>query len=341
MTRLLFVVFLATVSAYGVKIRDLATIKGVRSNQLVGYGVVVGLSGTGDKELNLTKNSLNLALRGLGVEQKPSDLDAKNVASVVVSATLPPFAKVGSYLDVTISSVGSASSLDGGVLLLTPLKGADGKTYAVAQGKVMTISRGKKQSDITGQSLVTATIPNGAIVEKEVEFNLMKQKELTFQLHTNDFTTSSRIALRINEELKGNYSAARDGAHVVVLVPQNYISNIVDLISLIENLDVVPNQKAVVVINQRTGTVVLGSEVKILPVAIAHNNLKLEIRDLASSESDEQKSKEEKIMMLENGSTIADVVSALNSFGASADDLVTMIQSLKTAGALMADVIVQ
>lgn len=339
----IIVVILLTLTAYAVKIRDLSEIKGVRNNQLVGYGIVVGLSGTGDKELGLTKSTLNLALKGLGVEQKVSDLDTKNTAVVFVSATLPPFAKVGSQLDVTIASVGSATSLDGGVLVLTPLKGPDGNTYAVAQGKVMTISRGKKQAEVTGQSLVTAVIPNGAIVEKEVEFNLIKQKELIFQLYRSDFTTASRISSRINEELRGNYSAARDGTHIIVLIPQQYSSNVVDFISLIENLEVTPSQKAVVVINQRSGTVVLGSEIKILPVAISHNNLKLEVRELASKEGESQEttSKEEKVMLLDKGSTISDLVSALNSFGASADDLIAMIQSLKTAGALMADVIVQ
>lgn len=334
------------VSASAARIKDLAQIKGVRNNQLTGYGLVVGLSGTGDKGFSLTQNSLKLALKGLGVDQKVSDIDTKNAASVFVSVSLPPFARMGAQLDVTISSIGSASSLDGGILMMTPLRGPDGMIYAMAQGKVVTNKRGGRQTQVTGQSLVTATVPGGAIVEREATFDFTKLKEIRYQLFSADFTTSARIAQRINDELGGRYAAAKDAGSVEVVVPLGH-TNPVELVALIENIEVEADRRAKVVIDQRTGTVIFGSDVTVAPVAIAHNNLRIEVRELASvgakgpGQQGEDVTKEQKVMMFEKGSTIADVVSGLNAMGASADDLVSLVHSLKSSGALMAEVIVQ
>ena len=214
-------------AAGAVRLKDLATIRGARSNQLVGYGLVIGLSGTGDKSMELTENSLGLMLKGLGVDLKSAKMEAKNVAAVVCTALLPPFSRQGSRLDVTVSSVGAATSLAGGALLMTSLRGPDGNVYAMAQGKVIT-QKGTAGTGGGGGTLVTAQVPQGAILEKEVAFDFAGQKELKYQLQNADFTTAARIAHKMNEELGGKYATAEDAALVSVVIPYGFEGSPVD-----------------------------------------------------------------------------------------------------------------
>lgn len=347
MKLLLIAALVLPASAWSARIKDLATLRGTRDNQLLGYGLVIGLSGTGDKASELTENSLNLALKGMGVDLKSAKIETKNVAAVVVSATLPPFSKVGGRVDVTVSSVGSATSLDGGTLLATALRAPDGNVYAMAQGKIVTSKRSEGSTKVGGQTLVTAQVPNGALLEKEVTYDLSSTKELRYQLLHPDFTTAARMARRINEELGGKYATASDAASIEIIPPYTYEGTMVELVAQLESVDVEADRKAKVVINQRTGTVVLGEHVQIAPVAIAHNNLKIEIREPAAVANDGNTSeaapagKAKQVMVVKPAPNVADVAASLNEMGASADDLVTLLNSLKAAGALLAEVEVQ
>jgi flagellar P-ring protein FlgI len=218
--RLILSLVLLAGQAHGTRIKDLASIRGARNNQLSGYGIVVGLSNTGDKGFPLTDNSLGLVVKGLGVEQRIPKTESRNAAAVMVTAMLPAFSRVGSQIDVTVSSIGTATSLDGGSLMMTSLKAPDGKVYAMAQGKLITTKRSERlRGGPTGQSLVTATIAGGAIVEKEVAFDMTQQHEIEYQLLTADFTTSARIARAINEELGGKYATPKDAGSVHVIFP--------------------------------------------------------------------------------------------------------------------------
>lgn len=331
------------VTAEGARLKDLTSLKGTRENQLLGYGLVVGLAGTGDKSSELTASSLGLALKGLGVDHKLQKIETKNVAAVVVSAVLPPFAKAGSKLDVTVSSVGSATSLDGGALVATSLRAPDGKVYAMAQGKILTTKR-TDNARVGGQSVVTAAVPDGAILEREVAFDLQSQKELHYHLNQPDFTTAARIARRINEELGGKYAMAVDAATVDVILPYQFDGTAVDLVAQIESIEVEADRKAKVVVNQRTGTIVFGDNVRLAPVAVAHGNLKIEVREVAKiapgyEEGDTTKT--QSVLSLQPGPSIAEVAASLNEIGASAEDLVALIRALKASGALLAEVEVQ
>jgi flagellar P-ring protein FlgI len=359
---------LATSTAFSVRLKDLAVIRGVRENQLLGYGMVAGLPSTGDRGGDFTEASLNQALRGLGVDLKTQKIGTKNTAAVVVSATLRPFARVGSHLDVVVSSIGSASSLDGGTLLMTPLKGADGKTYAIAQGRIVVAKRTDRSQPVF-QASVAAQIPAGALLEKEVPVDFSKVHDLHYQLHQPDFTTAARIAQRINEELSGKYATAVDPGTVDLILPYGIEESVVDLVAKIESVDIEPDHLAKVIINRHTGTVVLGDNVRIFPASIAHNNIRIQIKEEgrdpsstpappkpqpvavaqngapsdtpdpnATPAAEPSPERQEKQLMLTNRSaSIGDIVVSLNDIGASADDLVFLLQALKSAGALMAD----
>ncbi len=325
-------------SAQSARIKDLATIRGARDNQLSGYGVVVGLSGMGDKNFDLTMTSVVQVLKGMGVDPKQQKFDTKNAAAVIVSAILPPFSRMGSHLDVTISSVGTASSLDGGILLMTALRGADGQVYAMAQGKVVTLKRDGGGSKASGQSMVTAAVPGGALLEKEINFDLGAEKVVKYQLLTPDFTTAARISRRINDELGGKYATAVDPATVEVIFPYTWEGTPVDLIAQIEAIEVEADRRAKVVINQRTGTVVLGENVRVLPVAIAHNNLKIEVKDEDRKPGSNTPTGPQRLMLMGQGTSVAEIAAGLNAMGAGADDLISLIQALKASGALVAEI---
>jgi len=346
---------LATVPSPAARLKDLASLRGLKENQLMGYGLVVGLSGTGDRGGEFTESSLNTVLKGLGIDLKTKRLETKNTAVVIVNALVPPFTKMGASLDVTVSSVGSASSLEGGTLLMTPLKGADGNVYAVAQGRIIVAKRIDRGTSAF-QAMLSANIPRAAILERDVEYDFAAQRSFRYQLHQPDFTTSARIAQKVNEELGGKYATALDPGAVEVLLPYGLDENPVSLIAKIESLDVEPDRKAKVVINRRTGTVVLGDYVKIFPAAIAHNNIRIqikeEVRDPNAAESAgppqvttpgipegvaPSPKAPRQVTVANRGPSIADIVTSLNEVGATADDLVFMLQALKSAGALVAD----
>lgn len=336
--------------ASAARLKDLATLKGVRQNQLTGYGVVIGLAGTGDKGSSLTSNSVAQVLKGLGIEQKDGQLDTKNSAAVLVTAQLPAFSRVGSEIDVTVASMGSATSLEGGNLLVTSLRGSDGKVYAVAQGKILMQKReGSGSSRGQVGSLVTASVPSGATVEREIVYNWSDLKALRYQLHAPDFTTAARISRRINEELAGKYATSSDAATVDVIVPYGFDGTTVDLIAQLEAIDVETDRRAKIVVNPRTGTVVMGDKVQILPVAIAHSGLKLEVKKASRGRGPSSATPPaatggatgekpgNKLIYMDQGATISDLVDALNQMGASSEELVTLLQSLRVAGAIQAE----
>ena len=272
--------------AHATRIKDLAGIKGVRENQLVGYGLVVGLDGTGDgKDSKFTFQSLASMLERMGVTVNAKDIEkAKNVAAVMVTADLPAFANVGSRMDVTVSSMGDAESLTAGTLLVTPLKGADGKVYAVAQGPVSTDAfyvSGKAASASKNFPNV-ARIVGGAIIENEIPYDFINKGVLTLTLPTPDFTNAARMTETINSVLKGSVARTLNAGTIEVEVPKEYSGRTVELVAMIEQLDVAPDKSSTVVINERTGTVVLGENVKIATVAIAHGNLSIEIKETAN-----------------------------------------------------------
>jgi flagellar P-ring protein FlgI len=355
MKPIFFLLVIVSTLSFAARIKDIAMLKGARNNQLIGYGLVVGLPGTGDKSNELTQGSVSLMLKGLGLETKAQNMETKNMAVVVVSTTLPPFTRLGTNLDVTVSSIGSAQSLDGGTLMMTALKGADGRIYAMSQGKINPIRKSDKGSGGGGGNLVSAVIPNGAILEREVAFDFAKEKELRYLLLNPDFTTAARMAKKINEELGGKYATSTDPSTVDVLFPYQFEGTPVELVAQLESIEVETDRKAKVVINPRTGTVILGEAVRIAPVAIAHANLKVEVSandaaravgsvqqeaaDTASKAGDASKAK--RVLVMNNGTNIAEVVMSLNEMGATPDDLITLLQSLKAAGALMADLEMQ
>ena len=366
--RYLFLIIGFSSVVFGARIKDITMLKGARSNQLFGYGLIIGLPGTGDKANELTENSMSLVLKGLGIDTKTQKLDTKNGAVVVVTATLPPFAKVGQQLDVSVASIGTASSLDNGTLMMTPLKGPDGKIYAMAQGKVIVMKKETKGGGGGGGSsanLVSAGVPNGAMLEKDIGWDVSQEKQLKYVINNPDFTTAVRIAKKINDELGGKYAVANDASTVEVMYPYTLESNPIELIAQIESLEVEADRKAKVIINARTGTVVLGDQVRISPVAIAHGNLKLEIKNSSTTQARNISSSNpasgqvqpqnptagaveegggessKKLMVMNAGSSISEVVSAINDTGASAEDLIAILQALKSSGALLADLEMQ
>jgi flagellar P-ring protein precursor FlgI len=345
----------ASIPSFAARLKDIATLKGARANQLFGYGIIVGLAGSGDKSNELTENSLGLVLKGLGVDVKNQKMETKNAAAVIVTATLPPYAKSGTRLDVQVSSVGSASSLEGGTLMMSSLRGADGKVYAMASGKVLALKKmaasgGAGGGSSNSQNLVTGLIPGGASLEREIPQNFASMKEFRYQLLNPDFTTAVRVARRINEELGGKYASAVDAGTVDVLPPYHYEANPIELLAQIEVIEVEADTRSKVVINAKTGTVVLGDQVRIAPVAIAQGNLKIEIRDerapaaaggAGATGEGEATKKDQKLIVMKKGASIADIASSLNEMGASSEDLISLLQALKASGALMAEIEMQ
>lgn len=340
-----------------VRIKDIASIKGVRQNQLVGYGLVVGLNGTGDDDdLAFMIQSMAAMLEKMGVTVKAEDIESENVAAVMVTAELPPFARVGSRIDVIVSSIGDAENLQGGILLITPLKAANGQIYAVAQGPVST--GGFETSGAAGGGVqknfpTVGRVPNGALIEKEIAIDFDQKKTLTFILHHPDFTTASRMAQAINMALNTKVAHTQDAATINVKIPENFRGNTVALATIIENLGVTPDTVSKVVINERTGTVIMGENVRISTVAIAHGNLSIQVKEsqnvsqpLPFSEGVTTVTPDSEILveegnqplfLVESGVSIGEVVRALNALGVSPRDLIAIFQALKAAGALQAE----
>ncbi len=306
------------------RLKDIATIKGVRDNPLIGYGLVIGLNGTGDSGGEVTNNSLKKMFQTLGLDPV-QEVSSANVASVIVTAKLPAFARSGQKIDVTISSIGDASSLGGGTLLVTPLKGGDGKVYAIASG-ALSIG-GLKQG---AKFATTAAIPNGATVEQEVKMNFNDKKSLRMALNTPDFTTAARVVKTINENLGGKFASASDSATIDLVVPPSYQRRVVDLIAILENYRINQDQKAKIVINEKTGTIVAGGEITLHKVAISHGDLTINV-------GEEGEGKPGSLFMMEKKTTLKDLVNALNAIGTSPDDLISIFQTLKKNGALIAE----
>lgn len=320
---------LFTQAAHAARVKDVAQVKGVRENLLIGYGIVVGLKGTGDSAGDVSAKSMARLFEKMGIQTGGTDFKSKNVAAVIVTSKLPPFARAGTRIDVTVSSIGDASSLEGGTLLVTPLRAGDQNVYAVAQGP---ISLGQLAGGGTGGGGggfgTTARVPNGALIEKEVDGNFTQKKTFVLSINNPDFTTAARLSKLINTELGGKYAVARDAGTIDVIVPFNYEGSGVELIATIENMQLTPDSKARVVLNERTGTVVIGENVRIDNVAIAHGDLAIEVSG--------PKGPKEKVGII-NGSTIKDVVKALNTLGVAPKDLTAIFQALRASGALQAD----
>ena len=308
------------------RLKDIANVRGVRSNQLVGYGVVVGLNGTGDSKAEFTSNSMVRMLDRLGMKLNEKDIASKNVAAVIITADLPAFARAGNKIDVTISSIGDASSLKGGTLIQAPLRAADQQTYAVAQGAVLV---GFSQ---TGVHQTVARLPNGAMIERDLEGDFASRNMFRLTLHNPDFTTAARVAKKVNMELGGKYASALDAGTIDLITPPSYEGKGVELLAIIESLQVSPDTKARVVVNEKTGTVVIGEGVQISKVAISHGDLALKVG------SSDNKKDGEKLVLLSEGANVGDIVKAMNKLGVSPKDLITILQTIKAAGALQADI---
>jgi flagellar P-ring protein precursor FlgI len=349
-------------SAGAARLKDIALIEGARSNQLWGYGVVVGLNGTGDSQQALftAQSILNmLRRRGVTLTINPRQLQLKNVAAVIVTADLPAFAHSGNRLDVVVSSLGDAKSLQGGTLLQTPLFGGDQQVYAVGQGPVSLgggFAAGGPGATAQKSHPTTAFISGGAIVEREVPADVARQGVLTVSLQEPDFTTASRVAKAINVRLARDAATARDAGTVEVALAATDPEAAVRLATLIESVEVVPDRRARVLLNERTGTVIIGESVRVMPVAIAHGSLTVRVKtDLGVSQPapfaqrgrtvvvpDTTVSVEEgasrSLAMLRPGVSLGELVSALNALGVTPQDLIAILQAIRAAGALQADI---
>lgn len=344
------------------RIKDIASVGGVRTNQLVGYGIVVGLNGTGDQtsQTPFTVQSLKSMLSKLGVTL-PAEVNPqlKNVAAVAVHGVLPPFTKAGQTIDITISSIGNANSLRGGTLLMTPLKGADGNIYAIAQGNLVVGGLGVAGNDGSKLSInipSVGRIPNGATVEREVPTTVGGENFITLNLNAPDFTTSTRTARAINTLLGEGSAVALDPTSVQVASPHDARQKVA-FISTLENIEVSPGDAAArVIINSRTGTVVIGQKVRVMPAAVSHGSLTVSISEkpvisqpkpfsggqtvVAGASSIEVTEEKNHMFMFKPGVSLDEIVRAVNKVGAAPGDLVAILEALKEAGALKAELLV-
>jgi len=357
---LTLLILLFPLEVFAVRLKDLMEVEGVRGNFLVGYGVVVGLRGTGDgDQTKFTVQSVVNMLEKFGIRVPKDQVKLKNAAAVMVTAYLPPDVKPGQRIDVQVSAIGDAKSLQGGTLLMTPLIGPDGKVYAVAQGPVSIggFAAGGAGAQVAVNHPTVGRVPNGAIVEREVPAgDLNSLDRITLSLRTEDFTTAQRVAEALNQYLRGEYAKAVSMKTIELEVPKNYRGRVVALLAEIGNLEVRPDIPARVVIDERTGTVVIGENVRISRVAVAHGNLSVEVRETPQVVQPfpfglgetvivprtEVIAKEEKarIVVLEEGATLGELVRALNAVGATARELIAVLQAIKQAGALHAELVI-
>ncbi len=360
---LVIILFSQGSTAYAERIKDLSSVQGMRDNQLIGYGLVVGLDGSGDSvgQVSYTAQSLKNMLTQLGIVIPPGvKPQPKNVAAVMLHATLPPFIKKGQRIDVTASSVGNAKSLRGGTLLMSPLKGADGKVYAVAQGSLLVGGLGVEGSDgssITINVPSVGRLPKGAIVERTINNSLGHTNKLVLNLFSADFTTASRMSDAINNNFGAGTARALDPMSVEVMAPETDSGKIAFL-SMVENITLNPGESAArVIINSRTGTVVISSAVRVSPAAVSHGNLVVTIqenKEVSQPNSFSQKGTTEivddsqievstgdnRMFVFDPGVDLNDIVRAVNQVGAAPGDLVAILEALKMAGALRAELVV-
>ncbi|MBP1626584.1 MAG: flgI [Holophagaceae bacterium] len=338
------------------RLKEVARLQGVRGNQLLGYGVVVGLNGTGDKDqTKFTVQTLTNLMARQGISISPSSVKVKNVAAVMVTADLPAFSKPGQRIDITVSSTGDATSLAGGTLLMAPLQGADGQTYAVGQGPLLVggFSAGGAGAGATKNHPTVGRVPDGALVEREVAGSFNDRRFLRYSLTEEDFTTAVRVVNSINEELGVEAAKPLDSRTVEVLVPEGFQGKVVELVARLENLPVQLQPRARVVVNEKTGTVILGTDVKIGAVSIVQGGLSIVVSStpLVSQPAPRSQGKTEtatkkdvavteekaKIASLEPGVTVGRMVEMLNGLGVTPRDLVAILQAIKDAGALNAE----
>ena len=342
------------------RIKDIVQFEGVRDNLLVGYGLVVGLGNTGDTLAtgHFTKQSLQAMLNRLGVKPTDEGLDSKNVAAVMVTATLPAFSRLGGRIDVTVSALGDSKSLLGGTLLVTPLLGADGEVYAVSQGQLAVggfASVGDAETIVKGVP-TSGRIANGAIVERELGFDLSSLKSVKLTLRNPDFTTARRIAQAVNAFLGTTAAASTDPSTVEVNVPRKYKQNVVNLLTDIEQLRIEPDQLARVIIDEQSGIIVMGENVRISTVAIAQGALTIRITEAAQvsqpgpfaeagttatvnrTNIEVGQGEDQRLTVVEDGVTLQELVNGLNALGIGPRDMISILQAVKTAGALQAEI---
>jgi flagellar P-ring protein precursor FlgI len=344
-------------AAEGTRLKEIASLEGVRDNQLMGYGLIVGLNATGDKRQTVfSAQALSNILQRMGVSVNPTAITVRNMAAVMVTATLPPFAQPGTRIDITAAAIGDASNLQGGMLLMTPLKGADGQTYAAAQGNVLTggFVSGRGGNSQTVNHPTVGRVPGGAIVEKAPP-SVAPSSKLRLQLHQADFTTATRVAEVLNKHFAGAVAHPESSAVVVVDLPEAYASRTVEFVAEMESLTVDSDRPEKIIINERTGTIVLGKDVRISPVAILHGTLSVEVRTALDVSQPEPLSpaaktvvtpqvtvdaKEEKAknVILEKGATVEQLVRALQAIGSTPRDIIAILQNMHTAGALDAEI---
>ncbi len=340
------------------RIKDLASVEGVRQNQLIGYGLVVGLNGTGDTLNNtpFTKQSLQAMLERLGVNIRGQQIRTGNVAAVMVTANLPPFATQGTRIDVTASAMGDSKSLEGGTLLVTPLLGADGNVYAVAQGSLSIngFQAEGQAAKITRGVPTVGRLPNGAIIEREMEFALNSVGQLRLALRNADFTTAKRIAVAINDYIGAPVAEPLDPSTVQLTLPKKFPQNVVAMLTEIEQLQVEPDEAAKIVIDERSGVIVIGRDVRVSTVAVAQGNLTVTISEAPQVSQPAPFSRgrtvtvprtqvgvqEEgkRLALVQEGVSLQQIVDGLNALGIGPRDLITILQAIKAAGAIQADI---
>ena len=355
-TLILCLVLTSTVFAESAvtRIKDIAKVQGVRSNQLMGYGLVVGLPGTGDSDdtRQMIQSTVSL-LRSFGITVQASELDSDNVAAVMVTATLPPFVREGDTIDVVVSSMGDADSIQGGVLLQTPLRAANGDVYAVAQGSISTggFMAGRGNNRATKNFPTAGSIPNGAIVERTVEDDIGRNGQISLSLSSSDFTTASRIANAINSAY-GDVAHAANPGRIDINVPGFYRANVVEFVASIEELPVMPDNIAKVVVNERTGTIVMGGNVTVDECAITQGGLSIRITSdvdvsqpspfsygttMVTKQADANAREElSSSVVLPATTSVSDIIGALNAVGATPRDCISILQAMKAAGAIHA-----
>lgn len=358
-------IIITATPCYSARIKDIAKLNGVRSNQLIGYGLITGLNGTGDdmkKSLFTLQAVYNMMVRN-GITVDPAEIDSikmKNIAAVMVTAELPPYARSGSNIDVQVSSIGDATSLAGGTLIMTPLKGPDNKVYAVAQGPLTlgAFAFGGKAAKVQQNHPTVGRIANGAIVEKSVPVQIGKNGKLIYQLSNADFTTAANMCDTIDRAFGDKTSFPTDSGTVEITIPEGYQDNIVEFISKVERLNVDADATARVVVNERTGTIVMGKDVKLSTVAVSHGNLNLIIREtenvvqpnpfadgetVVTPETELAVTEEEgrlNLLNLNDDVSIGDIANALNAIGATPRDLIAIFQAIKASGSMQGELII-
>jgi flagellar P-ring protein precursor FlgI len=375
------IIFLAS-PIEAARLKDISAFKGVRTNHLFGYGLVVGLNGTGDgSSSEFTIRSIVNMLERMGIhidQDKLNQVKPKNIAAVMATATLPPFSRTGSRIDVIVSSIGDAKNLQGGTLILTPLRGVDQQVYGLAQGPVLTggfAAGGTAGGTVQKNHPTVGMIPKGALIEREVPVRLNLKKELSLTLFNPDFSTAEKTKEAINRSLKGSYATCLDSGTLSIAVPEAYQERVTELIALLEKVEVIPDMRAKVIINERTGTIVLGESVRISTVAVAHGNLNIQIKEslnvsqplpfapppprgtgttvvppgsgtivapggstvVTPESSVTVKEEGQALVIVPSGVSLGEVIRALNAIGATPRDLISILQSIKAAGALQAD----